>query len=32
MLIDEAADAVLALVREGLTATQDRFNRSGPSA
>jgi PTH1 family peptidyl-tRNA hydrolase len=32
MLIDEAADAVLSLVREGLTATQDRFNRSGPSS
>ncbi|MGH2589331.1 MAG: aminoacyl-tRNA hydrolase [Actinomycetota bacterium] len=30
MLVDDGADAVLALVREGLQATQDRFNRSGP--
>jgi PTH1 family peptidyl-tRNA hydrolase len=30
MLVDDGADAVLALVREGLQAAQDRFNRSGP--
>ncbi len=30
ILVDDAADAVLALVREGLAAAQDRFNRSGP--
>ncbi len=30
VLIDAAADAVLCLVREGLEATQARFNRSGP--
>lgn len=30
VLIDDAADAVLCLVREGLEATQARFNRSGP--
>ncbi len=30
MLIVEAVDAVLSLVLEGLAATQDRFNRSGP--
>jgi PTH1 family peptidyl-tRNA hydrolase len=30
MLVDDGADAVLSLVREGLQATQDRFNRSGP--
>lgn len=30
MLIDDAADAVLSLVREGLRVTQDRFNRSAP--
>lgn len=29
VLIDDAADAVLCLVREGLEATQARFNRSG---
>jgi PTH1 family peptidyl-tRNA hydrolase len=28
VLIEEAADAVLTLVREGLTAAQDRHNRS----
>jgi PTH1 family peptidyl-tRNA hydrolase len=31
ILVDDAADAVLSLVRDGLAATQDRFNRSGPS-
>ena len=30
LLVDEGVDAVLSLVREGLQATQDRFNRSGP--
>jgi len=30
LLVDDAADAVLSLVRQGLTATQDRFNRPGP--
>ncbi|HZD17618.1 MAG TPA: aminoacyl-tRNA hydrolase [Actinomycetota bacterium] len=30
ILVDDAADAVLSLVREGLAPTQDRFNRSGP--
>jgi len=30
LLVDDAADAVLALVREGLRAAQDRYNRSGP--
>ncbi len=30
ILVDDAADAVLGLVREGLAAAQDRFNRSGP--
>jgi peptidyl-tRNA hydrolase, PTH1 family len=29
-LIDEAADAALSLVRDGLGATQDRHNRAGP--
>jgi PTH1 family peptidyl-tRNA hydrolase len=29
-LVDDGADAVLSLVRDGLAATQDRFNRSGP--
>jgi PTH1 family peptidyl-tRNA hydrolase len=32
ILIDEGADAVLSLVRDGLQATQDRFNRAGPRA
>ncbi|GIU98415.1 MAG: peptidyl-tRNA hydrolase [Actinomycetota bacterium] len=32
ILVDDAADAVLSLVRDGLAATQDRFNRSGPRA
>jgi len=30
LLVDDAADAVLSLVRDGLAVTQDRFNRSGP--
>lgn len=30
MLVDDAADAVLCLVREGLGQAQDRFNRTGP--
>jgi PTH1 family peptidyl-tRNA hydrolase len=30
MLVDDGADAVLSIVRDGLQATQDRFNRSGP--
>jgi PTH1 family peptidyl-tRNA hydrolase len=29
-LVDDAADAALSLVREGLARTQDRYNRSGP--
>jgi len=29
VLIEEAADAVLSLVREGLVPTQDRYNRGG---
>lgn len=32
LLVDDAADAVLSLVRDGLSATQGRFNRSGPRA
>jgi PTH1 family peptidyl-tRNA hydrolase len=32
LLVDDAADAALSLVRDGLAATQDRFNRSGPRA
>lgn len=32
IVVDDAADAVLGLVRDGLQATQDRFNRSGPRA
>jgi PTH1 family peptidyl-tRNA hydrolase len=32
MLLDDAADAVLSLVRIGLEPTQDRYNRSGPRA
>jgi PTH1 family peptidyl-tRNA hydrolase len=32
VLVEDAADAVLALIRGGLEATQDRFNRSGPRA
>jgi PTH1 family peptidyl-tRNA hydrolase len=30
ILVDDGADAVLSLVRDGLLATQERFNRSGP--
>ncbi|HET6770425.1 MAG TPA: aminoacyl-tRNA hydrolase [Actinomycetota bacterium] len=29
LLIEDAADAVLALIREGLATAQDRFNRRG---
>jgi PTH1 family peptidyl-tRNA hydrolase len=32
ILVGDGADAVLSLVAEGLGPTQDRFNRSGPSA
>jgi peptidyl-tRNA hydrolase, PTH1 family len=32
MVVDDAADAVLSLVREGLVAAQDRYNRSTPRA
>ncbi|HZP90574.1 MAG TPA: aminoacyl-tRNA hydrolase [Actinomycetota bacterium] len=32
LLVDDAADAVVTLVREGLRAAQDRYNRSGPRA
>jgi PTH1 family peptidyl-tRNA hydrolase len=32
MLVDDGADAVLSLVRDGLQVSQDRFNRSGPRA
>jgi PTH1 family peptidyl-tRNA hydrolase len=31
ILVDHAADAVRALIADGLDAAQDRFNRSGPS-
>lgn len=31
-LVDDAADAVLSLVAEGLVRTQDRYNRPGPRA
>jgi PTH1 family peptidyl-tRNA hydrolase len=30
LLVNDGADAVLSLVRDGLVATQDRFNRPGP--
>jgi PTH1 family peptidyl-tRNA hydrolase len=30
ILVDDGADAVLSIVRDGLEITQDRFNRSGP--
>jgi PTH1 family peptidyl-tRNA hydrolase len=30
MLVEDAADAVVSLVRDGLGPTQDRYNRSGP--
>jgi len=32
ILVDHAADAVRALIAEGLEAAQDRFNRSAPPA
>ena len=32
ILVDDGADAVLSLVRDGLSETQGRFNRSGPRA
>jgi peptidyl-tRNA hydrolase, PTH1 family len=32
MLVDDAADAVVSLVRDGLGPAQDRYNRSGPRA
>jgi hypothetical protein len=32
LLVDDAADTVLSLVRDGLQVTQDRFNRTGPRA
>ena len=32
IFVNDAADAVLALVREGLQVAQDRFNRPGPRA
>ena len=31
LLVELAADAALSIVRDGLAATQDRFNRSGPA-
>jgi PTH1 family peptidyl-tRNA hydrolase len=30
ILVDEGADAVLSIVRDGLARTQDRYNRAGP--
>jgi PTH1 family peptidyl-tRNA hydrolase len=30
LLVEDAADAVLSLVRDGLGPAQDRYNRSGP--
>jgi PTH1 family peptidyl-tRNA hydrolase len=30
ILVDDGADAVVSLVRDGLAAAQDRYNRSGP--
>jgi len=30
ILVDDGADAVLSLVRDGLQVTQDRYNRAGP--
>ena len=30
VLVDDAADAVVSLVRDGVTAAQDRYNRSRP--
>jgi hypothetical protein len=32
LLVNEAADAVRALIVDGLERTQDRFNRAGPRA
>jgi PTH1 family peptidyl-tRNA hydrolase len=32
LLVDDGADAVRALILDGLEAAQDRFNRSGPRA
>jgi peptidyl-tRNA hydrolase, PTH1 family len=32
MLVDDATDAVMSLVRDGLGPAQDRYNRSGPRA
>ena len=32
ILVDDGADAVLSIVRDGLEATQARFNRSAPRA
>jgi PTH1 family peptidyl-tRNA hydrolase len=31
VLVEQAADAVLALVKDGLAAAQDRHNRAGPA-
>jgi PTH1 family peptidyl-tRNA hydrolase len=30
LLVEDGADAVRSLIRDGVLATQDRFNRSGP--
>jgi PTH1 family peptidyl-tRNA hydrolase len=30
IIVEDGADAVLSIVRDGLELTQDRFNRSGP--
>ena len=30
LLVDDGADAILSLVRDGLTIAQDRYNRAGP--
>jgi PTH1 family peptidyl-tRNA hydrolase len=32
LLVQDGADAVLSIVRDGLGPTQDRFNRAGPRA
>jgi PTH1 family peptidyl-tRNA hydrolase len=32
IFVDDAADAAISLVREGLQVAQDRFNRAGPRA
>ncbi len=32
ILVDDAADAVVSLVRDGIGPSQDRYNRSGPRA